>query len=115
MTAELSGMQEPFEPEFHFSEGQRVRIVEGPLTEFVGRVSESHREQQKVTVLLPILAKRPHLSSTSSRSRKSNRFYHRRKASTIQRGRLIRSHNIGYDIHLQMFSSQDIQKCGADI
>jgi transcription antitermination factor NusG len=51
MTAELSGMQEPFEPEFHFSEGQRVRIVEGPFTEFVGRVSESHREQQKVIVL----------------------------------------------------------------
>src|SRR2546430_2914681 len=43
---------EPFEPEFHFSKGQRVRIVEGPFTEFVGRVSESHREQKKVTVLM---------------------------------------------------------------
>jgi len=42
MTAAPSGMQEPFEPEFHFSIGQRVRIVEGPFTEFVGRVSESH-------------------------------------------------------------------------
>jgi transcriptional antiterminator NusG len=52
MTAEPSGIQEPFEPEFHFSKGQRVRIVEGPFTEFVGRVSESHREQKKVTVLL---------------------------------------------------------------
>ncbi len=44
MTGELSGRQEPFEPEFHFSKGQRVRIVEGPFTEFVGRVSESNRE-----------------------------------------------------------------------
>ena len=57
MTAELSGMQEPFEPEFHFSKGPRVRIVEGPFTEFVGRVSESHREQQKVTVLLSYFGK----------------------------------------------------------
>jgi transcription antitermination factor NusG len=36
MTADPSGMQEPFEPEFHFSKGQGVRIVEGPFTEFVG-------------------------------------------------------------------------------
>lgn len=57
MTAELSGMQEPFEPEFHFSEGQRVRIVEGPFTECVCRVSESHREQQKVTVLISYFGK----------------------------------------------------------
>ena len=52
MTADHSGMQEPFEPEFNFSKGQGVRIVEGPFTEFVGTVSESHREQQKVTVLI---------------------------------------------------------------
>ena len=57
MTAELSGMQEPFEPEFHFSEGQRVRIVEGPFTEFVGTVSESNREQKQVTVLLSYFGK----------------------------------------------------------
>ncbi len=44
MTADHSGRQEPFEPEFHFSKGQSVRIVEGPFTEFVGRVSESNRE-----------------------------------------------------------------------
>jgi hypothetical protein len=30
MTTDPSGRQEPFEPEFHFSKGQRVRIVEGP-------------------------------------------------------------------------------------
>ena len=57
MTAEPSGMQEPFEPEFHFSIGQRVRIVEGPFTEFVGRVRENQREQQKVTVLLSYFGK----------------------------------------------------------
>ena len=57
MTGELSGRQEPFEPEFHFSKGQRVRIVEGPFTEFVGRVSESRREQKKVTVLLSYFGK----------------------------------------------------------
>jgi transcriptional antiterminator NusG len=57
MTAEPSGRQEPFEPEFDFSKGQRVRIVEGPFTEFVGRVSESHRQQKKVTVLLSYFGK----------------------------------------------------------
>ena len=57
MTAEPSGRQEPFEPEFHFSKGQSVRIVEGPLIEFVGRVSESNREKQKVTVLLSYFGK----------------------------------------------------------
>ena len=57
MTAAPSGMQEPIEPEFHFSIGQRVRIVEGPFTEFVGRVSESQREQKKVTVLISYFGK----------------------------------------------------------
>ena len=57
MTADHSGRQEPFEPEFNFSEGQGVRIVEGPFTEFVGTVSESHREQKKVTVLLAYFGK----------------------------------------------------------
>ena len=52
MTADSSGMQEPEEGKFHFSQGQSVRIVEGPFTEFVGTVSESHREQKKVTVLI---------------------------------------------------------------
>ena len=57
MTAEPSGRQEPFEPEFHFSTGQGVRIVEGPFTEFVGTVSESNREQKQVTVLLSYFGK----------------------------------------------------------
>ena len=57
MTADHSGMQEPFEPEFNFSKGQGVRIVEGPFTEFVGRVSESNRDQKKVTVLLSYFGK----------------------------------------------------------
>ena len=52
MTANPSGMQGPEEPKFNFSKGQGVRIVEGPFTEFVGTVSESHREQKKVTVLI---------------------------------------------------------------
>ena len=52
MTADPSGMQEPEEEKFHFSQGQSVRIVEGPFTEFVGTVSESNREQKKVTVLI---------------------------------------------------------------
>jgi len=57
MTADPSGMQEPEKPEFHFSKGQRVRIVEGPFIEFVGTVSESHREQKKVTVLISYFGK----------------------------------------------------------
>ena len=52
MTADPSGRPEPFEPEFHFSKGQSIRIAEGPFTEFVGTVSESHREQRKVTVVI---------------------------------------------------------------
>jgi transcription antitermination factor NusG len=52
MTADPSGSQEPEEMKFNFSPGQSVRIVEGPFTEFVGTVSESNREQQKVTVLI---------------------------------------------------------------
>jgi transcription antitermination factor NusG len=85
MTADPSGRQEPEEGKVNFSQGQGGRIVEGPFTAFVGIVSESNREQQKVTVLLSYLAKRHPLSSNSSRSRKSNRFYRRRKASTTQR------------------------------
>ena len=54
MTADPSGMQEP---EFNFSKGQGVRIVEGPFTEFVGTVSESDREQKKVTVLISYFGK----------------------------------------------------------
>ena len=52
MTADPSGMQEPEEARFNFSQGQNVRIVEGPFTEFVGTVSESNREHKKVTVLI---------------------------------------------------------------
>ena len=48
---------EPFEPGFHFSKGQNVRIVEGPFIEFVGTVSESNGEKQKVTVLLSYFGK----------------------------------------------------------
>ena len=57
MTANPSGMQEPEEPKFNFSKGQDVRIVEGPFTEFVGTVSESIREQKKVTVLISYFGK----------------------------------------------------------
>jgi transcriptional antiterminator NusG len=50
-------MQVPEEPEFNFSTGQGVRIVEGPFTEFLGIVSESNREQKKVTVLISYFGK----------------------------------------------------------
>lgn len=57
MSANSSGKQEPFEPEFNFSKGRGVCIVEGPFTAFVGIVSESHREQKKVTVLISYFGK----------------------------------------------------------
>ena len=57
MTANPSGMQGPEEPKFNFSKGQGVRIVEGPFIEFVGTVSESNKEKQKVTVLLSYFGK----------------------------------------------------------
>jgi transcription termination/antitermination protein NusG len=52
MTVDPFGMQEPEEGKFNFSNGQNVRIVEGPFTEFVGTVSESNKEQKKVTVVI---------------------------------------------------------------
>src|SRR6266571_9148241 len=52
MTPDPSGSQEPEKARFHFPKGQGVRIVEGAFTEYIGTVSESDREQQKVTVLI---------------------------------------------------------------
>ena len=43
---------EPSEPEFNFSRGQRLRLIEGPFTEFVGTGSQRKRQQQKVTVVI---------------------------------------------------------------
>ena len=52
MTPDSSGTPEPNRDRPHFSKGQGVRIVEGAFTEYIGTVSESDREQQKVTVLI---------------------------------------------------------------
>ncbi len=52
MTPDPSGSQEPEKERFHFTQGQGVRIVDGAFTEYIGTVSESDREQQKVTVLI---------------------------------------------------------------
>ena len=57
MTADPSGMQKPEEAKFNFSKGQSVRIVEGPFTEYIGTVSQSNREQKKVTVLISYFGK----------------------------------------------------------
>ena len=57
MTTDPSGMQEPEEAKFNFSQGQSVRIVDGPFTEFVGTVIQSDREQKKVTVLITYFGK----------------------------------------------------------
>jgi transcriptional antiterminator NusG len=52
MTPDPSESQEPEKARFHFPKGQGVRIVEGAFTEYIGTVSESDGEQQKVTVLI---------------------------------------------------------------
>ena len=57
MTPDPSENQEPEKGRFHFPKGQNVRIVEGAFTEYIGTVSESHREQQKVTVLISYFGK----------------------------------------------------------
>jgi transcriptional antiterminator NusG len=57
MTADPSGMQEPEESKFKFSQGQSVRIVDGPFTEFYGKVIQSNREQKKVSVLISYFGK----------------------------------------------------------
>ena len=57
MTADPSGMQEPEEAKFKFSKGQSVRIIDGPFTEFVGKVIESNMEQKKVNVLITYFGK----------------------------------------------------------
>jgi len=50
-------MQEPEEENYNFSQGQSVRIVEGPFTEYIGTVSQSNKEQKKVTVLISYFGK----------------------------------------------------------
>jgi transcription termination/antitermination protein NusG len=57
MTADHSGMQEPEESKFNFYQGQSVRIIDGPFTEFYGKVIQSNREQKKVTVLISYFGK----------------------------------------------------------
>ena len=57
MTADPFGMQEPEEENYNFSQGQSVHIVEGPFTEYIGTVSQSNREQKKVTVLISYFGK----------------------------------------------------------
>lgn len=52
MIPDSSGMPEPDRDRFNFPKGQVVRIVDGAFTEYIGTVSESDREQHKVTVLL---------------------------------------------------------------
>jgi transcription antitermination factor NusG len=57
ITADPSGLQGPEEGRFNFSQGQSVRIVDGPFIEFVGKVIESSRERKKVTVLISYFGK----------------------------------------------------------
>ena len=57
MTSDSSGKQEPEEARFNFVKGQDVRIVDGPFTEYMGTVSESDKEQKKVTVLISFFGK----------------------------------------------------------
>ena len=57
MTPDPSGSQEPEKAKFHFTKGQGVRIVEGAFTEYIGKVSESDKEQQKVTVVISFFGK----------------------------------------------------------
>ena len=52
MAPDPSGSQEPEKARFRFIKGQGVRIIEGAFTEYIGTVSESDREQRKVTVLI---------------------------------------------------------------
>lgn len=71
MTPDPSGSQEPEKARFHFPKGQGVRIVEGAFTEYIGTVSESDAEQQKVTVLISFFGKPTRWCWTFSRWRKS--------------------------------------------
>jgi len=57
MTPDPSGNQEPEKARGHLTTGQGVRIVEGAFTDYIGTVSESDREQQKVTVLIAFFGK----------------------------------------------------------
>ena len=57
MSPDSSGTPEPNRDQFHFSKGQGVRIVDGAFTEYIGTVSESDKEQQKVTVVISFFGK----------------------------------------------------------
>jgi transcription termination/antitermination protein NusG len=57
MIPDSSSMPEPDRDRFNFSKGQGVRIVDGAFTEYIGTVSESDKEQQKVTVVISFFGK----------------------------------------------------------
>jgi transcriptional antiterminator NusG len=44
--------ERPMIPDPSFTTGQRVRVVDGPFTEYTGTISDSDRAWRQVTVLM---------------------------------------------------------------
>lgn len=52
----VEGIAKP-KPKFHFDEGDEVKVVEGPFTNFIGRVEEVKEEKAKLRVLISIFGR----------------------------------------------------------
>jgi transcriptional antiterminator NusG len=52
----VEGITKP-KPKFHFEEGDEVKIVEGPFSNFIGRVDEVKADKAKLRVLISIFGR----------------------------------------------------------
>jgi len=60
--------QEPPKVKVSFTKGERVKVVDGPFTDFIGVVDDINPEKGKVRVLVSFLAGKLPLNWTFSRS-----------------------------------------------
>ena len=52
----VEGITKP-KPKFHFDEGDEVKIVDGPFSNFIGRVDEVKEDKAKLRVLISIFGR----------------------------------------------------------
>jgi len=52
----VEGITKP-KPKFHFEEGDEVKVVEGPFSNFIGRVDEVKEDKAKLRVLISIFGR----------------------------------------------------------
>ena len=52
----VEGITKP-KPKFHFDEGDEVKVVDGPFSNFIGRVDEVKEDKAKLRVLISIFGR----------------------------------------------------------